>query len=86
MSLRFQRLLLIFLSLIFLTASIFLILTHIRMDTYKIDYCIPDKPKECSYMFTQAVSDEDAAYYGLDWVAIHGYKLKNVTKIKVRGR
>ena len=60
--------------------------THIRMDTYKIDYCIPDKPKECSYMFTQAVSDEDAAYYGLDWVAIHGYKLKNVTKIKVRGR
>tara|TARA_A100001388_G_scaffold133609_1_gene98983 strand:- start:607 stop:777 length:171 start_codon:yes stop_codon:yes gene_type:complete len=56
------------------------------MDTYKIDYCIPDKPKECSYMFTQAVSDEDAAYYGLDWAAIHGYKLKNVTKIKVRGR
>ena len=37
-------------------------------------------------MFTQAVSDEDEAYYGLDWVAIHGYKLKNVTKIKVRGR
>jgi hypothetical protein len=56
------------------------------MDTYKIDYCIPDKPKECSYMFTQAVSDEDAAYYGLDWVAIHGYKLKNVTKVKVFGK
>ena len=37
-------------------------------------------------MFTQAVSDEDAAYSGLDWVAIHGYKLKNVTKVKVFGK
>ena len=72
---------------ILLQWSLYLLIhTHVRMDTYKIDYCIPNKPKECSYMFTQAVSDEDAAYYGLDWVAIHGYKLKNVTKIKVRGR
>jgi len=54
------------------------------MDAYKIDYCIPNKPKECSYMFTQAVSDEDAAYYGLDWVTAHNYKLVNVTKIKLR--
>jgi len=60
--------------------------SHTFAMIYKIDYCIKGQPERKSHLYTWAGDDEDAAYYGLDWVAIHGYKLKNVTKIKVRGR
>ena len=53
---------------------------------YKIDYCIKDKPKDKSYLFTWAGDDEDAAYYALDWVKAHDYSLLNVTQIHLKER
>lgn len=47
---------------------------------YKIDYCIKGQPKRKSHMFTSAKTDEDAAYYALDWVVTHNYNLLNVSR------
>ena len=47
---------------------------------YKIDYCIKGQPKRKSHMYTSAKTDEDAAFYALDWVVIHNYNLLNVSR------
>ena len=47
---------------------------------YKIDYCIKGQPKRKSHMYTSAQTDEDAAYYALDWVVTHNYNLLNVSR------
>ena len=47
---------------------------------YKIDYCIKGQPKRKSHMYTSAKTDEDAAYYALDWVVTHNYNLLNVSR------
>ena len=47
---------------------------------YKIDYCIKGQPKAKSHMYTSAKSDEDAAFYALDWVVTHNYNLLNVSR------
>ena len=47
---------------------------------YKIDYCIKGQPKLKSHMYTSAETDEDAAYYALDWVVAHNYNLLNVSR------
>ena len=47
---------------------------------YKIDYCIKGQPKLKSHMYTSAKTDEDAAYYALDWVVTHNYNLLNVSR------
>ena len=47
---------------------------------YKIDYCIKGQPKRKSHMYTSAQTDEDAAFYALDWVVIHNYNLLNVSR------
>jgi len=47
---------------------------------YKIDYCIKGQPKNRSHMYTRAPSDEDAAYFALDWVVTHNYNLLNVSR------
>jgi len=47
---------------------------------YKIDYCIKGQPKNKSHLYTRAPSDEDAAYYALDWVVAHNYNLLNVSR------
>ena len=47
---------------------------------YKIDYCIKGQPKRKSHMYTSAKTDEDAAYYALDWVVKHNYNLLNVSR------
>ena len=47
---------------------------------YKIDYCIKGQPKHKSHMYTSAKTDEDAAYYALDWVVTHNYNLLNVSR------
>ena len=48
--------------------------------SYKIDYCIKGQPTRKSHMYTRAPSDEDAAYYALDWVVAHNYNLLNVSR------
>ena len=47
---------------------------------YKIDYCIKGQPKRKSHMYTSAQTDEDAAFYALDWVVTHNYNLLNVSR------
>jgi len=47
---------------------------------YKIDYCIKGQPKRKSHMYTSAKTDEDAAFYALDWVVTHNYNLLNVSR------
>ena len=47
---------------------------------YKIDYCIKGQPKRKSHMYTRAATDEDAAFYALDWVVTHNYNLLNVSR------
>ena len=47
---------------------------------YKIDYCIKGQPKYKSHMYTSAKTDEDAAFYALDWVVKHNYNLLNVSR------
>ena len=47
---------------------------------YKIDYCIKGQPKRKSHMYTRAQTDEDAAFYALDWVVTHNYNLLNVSR------
>jgi len=47
---------------------------------YKIDYCIKGQPKRKSHMYTCADTDEDAAFYALDWVVTHNYNLLNVSR------
>ena len=47
---------------------------------YKIDYCIKGQPKRKSHMYTSAKTDEDAAFYALDWVVTHKYNLLNVSR------
>ena len=47
---------------------------------YKIDYCIKGQPARKSHMYTRAPSDEDAAYFALDWVVTHDYNLLNVSR------
>ena len=47
---------------------------------YKIDYCIKGQPKRKSHMYTSAKTDEDAAYYALDWVVTHNYNLLDVSR------
>ena len=47
---------------------------------YKIDYCIKGQPNRKSHMYTSAKTDEDAAYYALDWVVTHNYNLLNVSR------
>jgi len=47
---------------------------------YKIDYCIKGQPKAKSHMYTSAKTDEDAAFYALDWVVTHNYNLLNVSR------
>jgi len=47
---------------------------------YKIDYCIKGQPKRKSHMYTCADTDEDAAFYALDWVVAHNYNLLNVSR------
>ena len=47
---------------------------------YKIDYCIKGQPKLKSHMYTRAKTDEDAAFYALDWVVTHNYNLLNVSR------
>ena len=47
---------------------------------YKIDYCIKGQPKRKSHMYTRAMTDEDAAYFALDWVVAHNYNLLNVSR------
>ncbi len=48
---------------------------------YKVDYCIKGEPKRKSHMYTRAKTDEDAAYFALDWVVTHNYNLINVTRL-----
>ena len=47
---------------------------------YKIDYCIKGQPKAKSHMYTSAKTDEDAAFFALDWVVTHNYNLLNVSR------
>ena len=47
---------------------------------YKIDYCIKGQPDRKSHMYTRAQTDEDAAFYALDWVVTHNYNLLNVSR------
>ena len=47
---------------------------------YKIDYCIKGQPKRKSHMYTRAQTDEDAAFYALDWVVTHNYNLLDVSR------
>ena len=47
---------------------------------YKIDYCIKGQPKRKSHMYTSAKTDEDAAFYALDWVVTHNYNLLDVSR------
>ena len=47
---------------------------------YKIDYCIKGQPTRKSHMYTRAQTDEDAAFYALDWVVTHNYNLLNVSR------
>ena len=47
---------------------------------YKIDYCIKGQPKRKSHMYTSAKTDEDAAFFALDWVVTHNYNLLNVSR------
>ena len=47
---------------------------------YKIDYCIKGQPTRKSHMYTRAKTDEDAAFYALDWVVTHNYNLLNVSR------
>ena len=47
---------------------------------YKIDYCIKGQPNRKSHMYTSAKTDEDAAFYALDWVVTHNYNLLNVSR------
>ena len=47
---------------------------------YKIDYCIKGQPDRKSHMYTRAATDEDAAFYALDWVVTHNYNLLNVSR------
>ena len=47
---------------------------------YKIDYCIKGQPKRKAHMYTSAKTDEDAAFYALDWVVTHNYNLLNVSR------
>ena len=54
--------------------------SHTFAMIYKIDYCIKGQPKRKSHMYTRAKTDEDAAYYALDWVVTHNYNLLNVSR------
>ena len=54
--------------------------SHTFAMIYKIDYCIKGQPKRKSHMYTSAKTDEDAAYYALDWVVTHNYNLLNVSR------
>ena len=47
---------------------------------YKIDYCIKGQPMRKSHMYTRAQTDEDAAFYALDWVVTHNYNLLDVSR------
>lgn len=54
--------------------------SHTFAMIYKIDYCIKGQPKRKSHMYTRAMTDEDAAYFALDWVVAHNYNLLNVSR------
>ena len=55
--------------------------SHTFAMIYKVDYCIKGEPKRKSHMYTRATTDEDAAYFALDWVVTHNYNLINVTRL-----
>ena len=54
--------------------------SHTFAMIYRIEYCIKDQPERKSHLYTWAGDDEDAAYYGLDWVVKHNYNLLNVSR------